>query len=1123
MNKPRLNEVESFYLRQYKRLFKYTSMLTVLLFMLQSFQTPVQAETIASDLKISLKKENAALKVVMKEIEMLSNLHFFYNHQLVTLDKVISVDFVEVPLPNVLQSIFDGTSIDFVVDGRQIVLFEKEQQPQFEKTLAPTKVVTGIVTDQETGEPMPGVNVIVNGTATGTVTDVNGKFSIEVDNDESILIFSFIGYERLEIKVDGRSQIDVALKADIISLSEVLVVGYGTTTKEKNLASITTADPRQIKNLGVVNMADGLAGRVPGLIVTSSGGGPGARSVISIRGGGTPTYVIDGIISSELQFQTLNPNDIENISFLKDGAATAIYGVAAGNGVVLVVTKRGEQNRISVDYSNTTSLSSSTFLPERLNAYELVQIINKTADNEGSPRPYTDDVVEKYRTKSDPLHYPDVNWRDLTLNKYAPESQQNLSINGGSGSTKYFASFGYLDQKSLYKFNTKNLKRYNYRLSVTHEISKIGLKAQFSLSGMTERQQEPSNSYTTGLPHWEESPLKPAFADLAQTRYSANVDHALVEIDPRGGSNKWEDSYLKSLFNIEWNLPWLKGLSLKTNAQLDQIRYSNKNWRFNAPQYAIGSDVPVAQNDPQLSQGTSSTNGYTLQFLVDYKTTFLTNHAVTALLGYEEAYSLTERFDAWTTGYQLAVSELFAGPQGNQRNGGSSAEAARRAHLGRLTYSYKDKYLVEGSFRRDQSDWFPSNNNTGFFPSVAAGWVVSNEPFMNSLDDRNILNHLKIKYSYGTVGQIPDNFERFAYVPGYQISGGYVVDGVVRGTLASPGQLVSPDITWYSQKTSNTGIEFATLGNKLTGGFEYFYIRTTNYLAAPVNESYIGTLGVAPPIVLTDGAHRRAGFDMSLQYRNSIGKLNYTVGGNLVKFNQLWEKNPYEPFVNVQNPYSRTTQQVGFYSNGYHSLGLYQTADDILNNPRRISSILAPGDVRYEDTNGDGKIDGSDFRRIGSDAFPRSNYGVNIELDYGPWSLYLQLHGTSSRTYDLTTVRGLSGDLRYKFQTEGRWNPESGGSFPRVISQNQVNGGNNDRSTDAYFVDAAFMRVKATRLSYDLKHTLLKNIMFLRDCRLSLSGTNLFTFSEITKYNLDPEGNGYPVQRVYSLSLNVGL
>lgn len=1112
-------------------------MLATLCIVCNLFQ--LQAADTTKD-RLSVNFNNATPKEVVAFLESNTAYRFFYNTKALKNAKNTSIQLNNVTNERALLEVLRAMNVPYRVEKDQVILLKRREAAgvsefietpiDYSGTLAEARIeikadrtITGRVTD-ETGAGLPGVNVIIKGTTQGATTDADGAYTLSIsDGGDPILVFSFIGYAPKEVAIGAQSVIDVQMEVDITSLQEVIVVGYGTTTKEKNIASIATIDPKTVSNLGVVNLADGLAGRVQGLIVTSGGGGPGARSTISIRGGSTPLFVIDGIISDQLSFQTLNANDVENISFLKDGAATAIYGVAAGNGIVIVTTKRGDKDKekVSINLSSTVSLSQSTLLPERVSAYELVQIINKTAADEGSAPVFTDDVVEKYRTNSDPLIYPNVNWRDLVLKRNAPEAIQNISINGGSKSTTYFASFGFVDQRSLYRFDTKNLKRYNYRLSVTHNIEKVGLKLGATVFGVTEKQVEPWNHFTTGLPHWNDSPLKQAFADLERTKYSANVDHGLVEIDPRGGYSRWEDFSLKSLVNAEWNLPWVKGLALKTNVQLDQLKFYSKGWRATAPQYQIGEDVPISQNPSELAQSTSTTQAYTYQFLVDFKRTIFTDHAVTLLLGYEQYYRLGESFSANTTGYQLAVPELFAGPVNNRQNDGSSGEEARRAHLGRLTYSFKDKYLFEVSFRRDASDLFPENNRVGFFPSYALGWVVTKERFLAFLDDKNILNHLKVKYSFGTVGQ--NAVGRYEYVPGYFIGGGYLVGGQAVGTITSPTRLVSPDIEWYTQETHNAGFEFATLNNKLSGNVEYFYNRTTGYLASPENERYSGTLGIELPLVKSNGAFRRAGFDFSLQYRSSIGKLGYTVGGNLVKFDQLWERNPYEGFNEIRNPYQRVTQQGGYATTGYHSLGLYQTTDELLNNPRRLSSILAPGDARYEDTNGDGKIDGADFRRIGKNGFPRANFGLNVDLTYGPWAFYLQLHGTSARTWNLADLNGLAGDIRYAYQAEDRWNPETGGKFPRILTQGQVNGNNNDRSSDAYFVNAGFLRIKAARLTYDLKHTLLKNARFLSDCRLGLSSTNLLTFSGLNKYNLDPEGNGYPVQRVYSLTLNVGL
>ncbi|MBN8857525.1 MAG: TonB-dependent receptor [Sphingobacteriales bacterium] len=1092
----------------------------------------LQVSAIGFSQQITLKVKKKSLEQVCLEIGKQSGYQFFFNERLLKDAKKISVELENSTIEQALYACFKDQPFNYAIIKKTIVITKKENVSTdviMEYPQPPTEI-SGKIMD-ENGNVLAGATIKVKGRNETAIADENGRFVIAADKGDR-LVFSFVGFEMQEVLIGERNNINIVMKIARQNLDETVIIGYGKTSVRKNTAAVSTLRGESLSNLPLPTLGDGLAGRVPGLIVTSSGGGPGKVPTISIRGGETPVYVIDDIILSEFDFRTLNINDIENISFLKDAGAAGIYGLVAGGGVVLVTTKRGSAGKMSARYDFSYDLSQPTILSKKITSYEVALAINQRAANAGELLPFSEEVLQKYRDQTDPLNYPNTDWQGLTLKKFAPQKRHNLSISAGNKQLQFYGSIGYFDQGTLFTFNTNWLKRYNYRMNITGSFEKIGLKTTLGIYGVSEELRIPSSQYGSGYYFiWghiqNRSPMESAFADEAQTRYAAGADNPLVEMDPRSGYNRTENRNLNGLLNITWSVPKIEGLEVRVNGNFRQDQSWNKSWSATAPQYSVGSDVPLAQNTPNLSAGAGSGYSYTLQALLGYDRTFLKKHTISVLGGYEENYGYSENLSASRTSYLFNIDQLFAGPNAGIQNNGSASENARAAYLGRLKYDYLSKYFLEGSFRYDgNGNLFPKDKRWGFFPSASLAWIISKEEFFDLFNQENILNYLKLRTSYGTVGQ-NSNAGNFDYIPGYSINTqAYVIDGQLVPGFGNPG-FASPDITWFSQESFNIGADFASLNSRLSGTFDYFYNRTINYLASPSGVSYTDPLGTNLPTVNSNGAFRRAGYEFSLRYNNRIGNLEYNAGVNFVKFDQLWEVNPNEDSATLKNPSTRTTHQTGYYGAGLHTYGYYQSAQDILLNPTlsNASGLLRPGDLWYEDTNGDGKIDEADYRRIGSNTFPRINYGFTLDLKYRSWMLNMLWQGSGSRSVYLGDRIQIS--QIYPFQLD-YWTPANqGAQFPRPVSV-ASNGSNNVATSDFWIVDGRYLRLKALQIGYDFKKSLLKNARFISDLRLILSGTNLLTFSPLNKYYMDAETGStnnydYPTQRVYSASINVGF
>jgi TonB-linked SusC/RagA family outer membrane protein len=1089
------------------------------------------AETYSQQTRLTLKMQGAKVIDVLNRIEDESEFFFLFNQKLVNVERQVNVNVVNENVEKILNGLFEDTNVHYLVKDRQIILTTSTNLSESDQ--GQQKTVSGKVTDQS-GVSIAGASVVVKGTTTGVTTNNEGSFSLLLPVNAKVLVFSFVGMKTQEMPIGAKSEFNIILIEDMIGLDEVVAIGYGTTSKRKTVSAISTIQTEKLQNIPVPTMGDMLAGRTSGIIVTTSGGGPGKKPVISVRGGGTPLVVIDGIVSSMTDFQNLNASDIESFSILKDAEGAAIYGARGGNGIIAITTKRGEAGKMRINYDYSMNLAQPSILPSKLGSYDRAILTNEGRINDGQAAAYAPDIVQKYKDQSDPFNYPNTDWQKAVLKTFAPTSRHDLTINGGNDKTKYFASVSYYDQGTLYKFNTNWLKRYNYRLSLTNNFDKIGLTANVNIYGVLEKTRIPASQYGSGYYYtWghiqNQGPMSIAYTDKGL--YSGNGDHPLVEIDPNSGYDLQESRNVNGIIDLAWNVPGVNGLKIKA---INHYRLDNsfgRQWNATADQYPLGSTTPITHNAPRLAASAGSGYSYTNQVYADYNNVFAKVHSIAATFGYERTYGRAESINATRVGYQLLFDQFIAGPTLNSTNGGSASESARAGYIGRLRYDYKSKYFIEGSFRRDGSDWFPKDNRWGTFWSGSAGWLLSEEAFMKPLIDKNIVNFLKLRGSFGTVGLDGSDagISRFQYIPGYNIvERGYLVNNsFVQGFTEGP--LVSPDLTWYTQKSRNIGFDFTSLKSKLSGSFDYFYIETTGMLASLSGTLYTDPLGISLPTRKSNGKYRRGGFEINLSYKNNLGDLQYEIGGNLTRFDQLWEVNPNEDAATLKNPYTRTTQQTGYYGIGYNNLGYYVSAQDVMNSPKLVAATnLVPGDIKYADNNGDGQIDSNDQRRIGKNSFPRINYGINLDFRYKAWFLYTLIQGSGNKNSYPGDV--IQNGTVYPFQKD-YWTPtNTNGSYPRLMSSGSYNSNNNYATSDYWLVNSRYIRLKSIQLGYDMKQGLLKtSLPFVSEFSLVLSGSNLFTISEaLSRYKMDPEVGSnnnydYPTERIYSLTVRIGF
>lgn len=1003
------------------------------------------------------------------------------------------------------------------------------------------RTVQGTVVEALTNEPIMGASVRVKSDPKiGTTTNLDGKFTLNVPDKATTLVITYIGMQSEEVKISDNMTVKMTEVSS--NLDEVVVVGYSTSTKRDLISSVSTVKTDQIVNLPVTNIVQGLAGRSPGLIIQASGGGINSRPSVSIRGGGTPLYVIDGIIRSEDDFANLSPDDIKDVSILKDASATAVYGSRAANGIIQVTTRSGSQGKAVIEYDFNASWSQPSIWPKKLPAWERAYWGNQARFNDGYEEGYySEEAMQAMKDGSDPEHYSNTDWRKLVLRDWAPQTKHAVRLTGGNEINQFYISLGHVDQQSLYRSGNHWMKRTNFRITDNVYLKNIGLHVNATLDGYYQKETHPYTSTSSGyynvFSHINDKlPTEPG---VNKYGLPMNInDNPAAETAADAGYSRNKYAVINGKADLIWDCLWVEGLKLRYSGNYRYNSNTQKNWRKDAATYAWDSEVPTYANTPNLRHTAWSGYAFTNQIFVEFNRRF-GKHTVSALAGFENYYEWGENYWMQRVNYDFDIDQAGVGPVEDQSNGGSEAELGRAAWIGQVKYNYDGRYLVEASIRRDGSDRFAPGKRWGNFYSGSIGWRISQEEFMRDIVERNIFNNLKLRASYGETG-LDSAAGRFQYLTSYSLNTmGYVVDGKYVPTF-SEGALPSPDLTWYTTRQTDIGLDFASLNSRLYGSLDYFYYSTKGYLVAPTGESYLNQLiGITMPKVKSDSEFRREGVELQLGWRDRAGDFTYDVSANFTWYNSLWARIADESESSYMNPYTRQQQKKqNYYGNLLHNLGDYQSADEVMNSVGWASALntgyMTAGDIRYEDTNGDGQITSADYRQLGSQTSPHGQFGIN--LNFGYKGFYLSMLFQGSTAFDMyipgsmamQTGQARTMPIMFDYQTDV-WTPDNrNAQYPRLMSNTGSNGNNNYQSSDFWLVNGQYIRMKDFQFGYDFKYQLLRNVKWLSRARIGLSGQNIFTCSQATKYGLDPENAstqnyGYPVERVIAFTLNLGF
>lgn len=1093
--------------------------LIVTLIILSLFQISAM-ESYAQNAKINLSLKNVSLNEAIKLIENQTDFVFFYNNAEIDLTRKVNADINNGNIKEFLNEVLGN--YNYRIENKKIVLTPKETQQ--------LKKINGTITEAS-GVPIIGANVVVKGSTTGTVTDIDGNFSLEVSQGSSLEI-SYIGYLKKEIIINDKNSYLVQLTEDSKVLDEVVVVGYGTEKKVNVIGSIAQIGSDRLENRSTPQLSNALTGQMSGVTVIQRSGRPGDSSgQIRVRGvgsfGATPDalVLVDGLPGS---LNDINPEDVESISVLKDASTAAIYGARAANGVVLVTTKGGKEGKLIISYNGYVGTNIATELPEFVNSWEYATLMNEAEGREI----YSTSDIQKFKDGSDPDNYSNSNYLKEILSKNGFQTGHDLSLNGGTSSNRYLMSFGYLNQTGLVEKN--NYERFNARINLATDVLS-NLTVTTRLSGVYSTVNEPSVpggpdvNDVTGI--IQKAVRFPGL--YATTLLNGNYGPgAKLQGNPKSwveSASFFQNPSFKLNANIRLDYSPLKDIKLSViggfNYQNDELK------RFRSTLKLDGDRI---LGPSSLTQEMLKTIYKTFQSTAEYNKSFNT-HNLGILAGYsweDQSYrNLSGSRDKFP-GNDLPY--MNAGSPDNQKADGGGYEWAIQSLFGRVKYNYNERYLFESTLRYDGSSRFPTKEKYGIFPSLAAGWRLSEERFIKDNEKLTWITNLKIKASAGILGN--QNIGNYPYQTVFVLGQNYPF-----GENYSQGAAITtatdPTIKWEETRTVDGGFEALFWNGLLSTNVSYFYRKTYDILYKP-SGSISSILGQNISEMNTGELENR-GWEFEFGHRNKIGDVSYTLNANFSIINNkvlnlgLGNVEQLNGMVgNGSNLFIGCPMELYY---GYKTDGVFLDQADIDSwyNQKKVTPSAKPGDIRYKDISGpdgvpDGVIDPNYDRVSLGSRIPNYTFGLNLGIDYKGFDFQAQFQGVAGVKGLLNEYSGFAfwseGNIQ-RWQADGRFNPNNPQrypDYPRLENLGNVVGPNTQTS-DFWILDASYVRLKNIQVGYAIPIIAIKKIG-LSQLRFYVSSENPLCWNKYRE-GWDPEinsnGSFYPILTTYTFGVNL--
>ena len=999
----------------------------------------------------------------------------------------------------------------------------------FSAALAQT-AVTGTLSD-ESGAPLPGVSVVVEGTTLGVSTDFDGLYAIETESADAVLVFSYIGFVTQKVPVGGNSSIDVTMNEDVQNLEEVVVVGYGTQKKATLTGAVSSVGGDELEKASTANLGAALSGKVPGLFIDTGQAIPGADTP-AIRVRGTNTFnnsgalvVIDGIPAREGGIARISPADIESISVLKDASA-AIYGARAANGVILVTTKRGKVGAPVIKLNSTVGLQNFTVVPEMLRGEEYMDLVNVLnvyklpvsewqAANAGRGAPYTradngevvnptftNDRIANTAAGTDPWLYPNTDWMDEVTTTGAPISRHNLQVSGGTEDVRYLASLGYLQQDVNFKNAPKGYNQFDLRVNLDVKISE-SLSLDIGLySRQEENYQNTRGSASIFGDLIRQYPWFPAFWPTGE--YGPDIENGnnpAIRVTDNPGYDDRSSNFVQSNIGLTYKVPGVEGLQFRAQVSYDKANRERKLWQRPWTLYTWdgvnrdSSGLTPAQrgpSDPSLRQEHSTKTDITATLNASYEKQY-GDHYFKLLGGITREETEFQQFGAFKRFFLSSeLAQLDLGGNEGQNSFGSGFETARLNYYGRLNYNFKEKYLVEFLFRYDGSYLFPKENRFGFFPGISAGWVATEEQFFQKA--LPFFDYFKVRASYGQLGN--DNVDAFQYLNTYNLSQ-TGLESVV--TTAFESNVANPNITWETATSQNVGIDMRFWNNKVTLGLDWFKNVREDILTVPL-KTLPEYSGINAPAV-NIGEFENSGYEIALGINGGSEDFNYNV---TVSFSDNNNKLVFfdEPAL-ADRPWQRETGGEIGRPLLYEYAGVFRTQAEVDAATLDYSGVtpeLRPGDARVVDISGDGAIGPEDRKRTGGSAFADTQFGWNTSINYKNLDFSMFWNGASGgySYYEWSFMSGTLANVQREVRDRA-WSLENPNAYgPRLADRGDQWYSN---QTDAYLITRDYFRLKNLEFGYTFDKSVIEKLG-AQNLRLAVSATNLVT---ITTFPFDPE------------------
>jgi TonB-dependent starch-binding outer membrane protein SusC len=991
--------------------------------------------------------------------------------------------------------------------------------------------VTGIVTDSGTGQPMPGVNVLIEGTLTGATTGIDGSFSLVKPSPGSTITFSFVGYSTERVVFSGQSQMDIKLTISIQSLDDVVVIGYGTIKKIDLTGSVASVGSKEIEKIKPVNIESALEGRVPGLMATANSGAPGSEAIIRIRGLGTvnnnnPIYVVDGMLIENSDPNNpggnigfLNPADISSIEVLKDASAQAIYGSRGANGVILITTRKGTEGMPKVTFSSSIGFLNVTKMPAVLDArgckdYILTSNYNGYLRQFADANPNTLPDTLNLTTKEVVAQYNkgiNTNWLNEITRKNVLDQNYDLMINGGTKYAHYLASAGYNYTDGLLK--KYNYQRYAFRLNTDFKIGNyVTVGENLGITSAIRNGNEYAGAFSNAMWAYPMDPvLKPegetdsADPDYIYNKYAAGIDGGNPALDNE--TQFWKSTRLTLVGNMFAEATILKDLKYRSSFGFNLAYQDISDYK---PLYNLSS------NNKNLLSTVYATNNRTNGWVLENTLTYSKNikdHSIIALIGYTSEYTRASSQSESKQGTPNNTPEMqtfYAATSQPLVSGGYTVNTMI-SWLGRVNYSFHDKYLFTASIRRDGSSKFGADNHWGTFPSFSLGWRIINEQFFKSLGV-DMISNLKLRAGWGQIGNLslPVNYAYVSQVgsaPNGGVDNRYIFGGIVTNGY-SVSTIGNPNLTWETTQQTNFGLDIAILKNSLSLTVDYYIKNTNNMILQVPTVLYAGYSSIP---YTNAGSVQNKGIEFIINWQEKSGDFSYGLAANGSMFrNKVINLGQGNKSLTSSPSRTEVGSSIGrFY--GYVTNGIFQSESSVQSETSTTGQVMQPnahaGDIRFLDINGDGIIDDKDQTWLGS-PLPKLTYGLNINLGYMAFDLLLFFQGSYGNKifkigiYRQLMFEGTGNMLEYIYKNAWRGSGTSD-SDPILTS---VNNNDNFRASDYFIEDGSYLRLKNLQFGYNLPKSICARVK-IESGRIWVGGTNLLT---VTKYRgIDPEVDAY--------------